>query len=150
MNSKTTVLIKEIEPISTLELRKTILRPHLELDDCRQTCDDDTETRHFGAYIGEEIVGVTSVYHAASPENQKFDGWRLRGMAVRETARNKDVGAKLLKTALDYSISQNGEVFWCYSRVSAIGFYEKYGFIGHGDIFDFKDVGPVKLMIKVL
>ncbi len=144
--SSVNTIIRKIGPSSTLELRRAILRPHLEINDCRQEGDSDPTTQHLGAYIGNDLVGVASVYSAAVPTLPEVDGWRLRGMAVGEAARNRNIGEELLLTAIQYAREQGGTVFWCYSRVSAIGFYEKYGFTGSGEVFDFPNVGPVKFM----
>jgi GNAT superfamily N-acetyltransferase len=51
------------------------------------------------------------------------------------------IGEKLLIAAMDYARERGGQFFWCYSRVAAIGFYQKYGFKESGDVFDFPNAG---------
>jgi len=144
------MVIRRISPSVTLALRRSILRPHLSIKECRHEGDSNAETRHFGAYENAELIGVASVFKAVPPNGDQADSWRLRGMAVSEKARNSGSGKKLLAHCIDYANTQNGNIFWCYARITAIPFYEKYGFKINGVAFDFPHVGPVKLMIKPL
>ena len=144
------VVIRLVSHLETLSLRQSVLRPHLPLKECEHEGDSSVQTRHFGAYQNEELVGVASVFKASIPNECKPDSWRLRGMAVSEKVRKGGCGGKLLKTCIDYVNTQSGKVFWCYARTSAIPFYEKYGFKRRGKKFNFPHVGPVILMLKIL
>lgn len=147
---KDAVMVKVIKPEFTLNLRREILRPHLTVDQCRQNGDTDLDTRHFGAYRDADLLGVASVYRESVPGTDISDSWRLRGMAVQDCARDDGIGTKLIRQCIDYVTSQNGKVFWCYSRTSATQFYEKKGFSLKGEVFEFPHVGPVILMVKDL
>ena len=69
--------------------------------------------------------------------------WQLRGMAVDVDLQGMGLGGRLLNYAMDdarpvgYSM-----VMWCNARITAVGFYEKYGWKVCSDVFDVPLVGP--------
>ena len=142
------VIISRILPSATLPLRRSVLRPHLSLKDCQHEGDLDPETNHFGAYEKGELIGVASIFKATPPDDYPSDAWRLRGMAVSEKVRQGGIGGMLLAHCIEHVRIQHGITFWCYARIGAIPFYERYGFKMKGEKFDFPHVGPVRLMIK--
>lgn len=57
-------------------------------------------------------------------------------MAVLKPFRGQHVGEQLLKAAIAAAKKQNFSQVWLHAQVHALPFYEKYGFIAEGDIFD--------------
>jgi len=130
----------------TLVLRQRILRPGVGVEGCVFAGDDDTETVHFGAYVGDELVGIASLYTEASPDFEGKRGWRIRGMATDVPVQGKGFGAQMVLACLAHAQSEGGEVLWCNARTSAIGFYAKLGFEVVGEEFEIPEVGPHVVM----
>jgi len=103
-------------------------------------------TCHLGAFLGEELVGIASLFHQSPPFNPDLDGWRLRGMAVAESVQRKGVGKALLQAGLTYAAGVGGEVIWCNGRTSAAPFYRSLGFQEHGEEFEVAESGPHYVM----
>src|SRR5215213_6692241 len=92
------IQIREITAEQTIALRWPILRTGLPRQTAAFEGDDDPGTRHFGGYLGEELVGVASVYRAPLPEMPEAEEPRqLRGMAVLEKARGLHCGVALVR-----------------------------------------------------
>ncbi len=141
------VMICSVPTLSTLQLRRTVLRPRLSCVQCINVGDSDRETRHYGAFRYTNLIGVASVYRQPPPQRPDVMAWRLRGMAVTKVARHQGIEEELLHECVKYTRSKKGNLFWCYARKSAIRFYKRNGFSPSGEIFDFPGVGPVVLMI---
>ncbi|HET8707867.1 MAG TPA: GNAT family N-acetyltransferase [Pseudomonadales bacterium] len=70
-------------------------------------------------------------------------------MAVLKAHRGHHVGEALLLAAIDAAKQQNFSQVWLHAQLHALPFYEKYGFIAEGDIFD--DAGiPHRMMRKTI
>ena len=132
-----------------MPLSQSILRPHLPLNECEHEGDLDEETRHFGAFQSEELVGVVAVIREPVLNFSGAVSWRPGDMAVSEKARNSGSGGKLLGSCPNYAKIQNGRILWCYAGTAVIAFYEKFGFKTRGGAFDFPHVGPVILVINI-
>ena len=143
------VEIRLIASEETLELRQRILRPGASMEDCVFPGDDDTGTVHFGAFSGDVLVGIASVYEEVSTENEGKQGWRIRGMATDNSVRGQGFGKELVLTCLAHAQSEGGEVLWCNARTSAIGFYAKLGFEVIGEEFGIPGIGPHVIMVVV-
>lgn len=115
--------IREIESQATLAIRLAILRPNSSLEDCVFPGDDDSSTKHFGAFIDNSLLGVVSIYRR---EHSGFHGigFQVRAMATLPQARGKGVGYELLKKAEVYAFENSANYVWANARVSAIKFYE--------------------------
>jgi len=60
---------------------------------------------------------------------------KIGRMAVLKEWRNRGVGAGLLRTLLEYAQAKSFPSIELHAQMSAIGFYEKFGFIGYGEEF---------------
>ena len=68
-----------------------------------------------------------------------LDDGRIGRMAVRKVARGTGVGLQMLEAIIDYAKTKGMSNLYLHAQTHAIGFYEKAGFIGHGD--EFLDAG---------
>ncbi len=64
----------------------------------------------------------------------KPDG-QIGRMAVLAEFRNQGIGNQLLKFVLKNATEKNHKNFYLHAQVTAITFYEKHGFISHGEVF---------------
>jgi GNAT superfamily N-acetyltransferase len=150
--------IVTIPATATRPLRQVVLRPHQAAEELVFPGDDATDTRHFGAFINEKLVGVASVYREAPPQALLAElrpivaanAWRLRGMATLPAVQGQGLGRALLEACIAYVASQGGELLWCNARTPAAGFYLKLGFVTHGDEFEIPDIGPHYVMWRRL
>jgi predicted GNAT family N-acyltransferase len=134
------VMIRPIASSDTRPLRQLALRPHQALADLGYDGDDAEGTFHLGAFAGDRLVGVISVYRQAHPAHAHPVPYRIRGMATHPDVRGTGLGGRLLAAALERC--GGGTHIWCNARTPACGFYERYGFSRRGDEFDLPGIGP--------
>jgi predicted GNAT family N-acyltransferase len=144
----------EIRPIRTAEtydLRHRILRPHQPLSACAYPCDTAPGALHIGSFLNEQLIGIGSILPDPRENTPLPTSWRIRGMAVQEDARGTGTGGKILQALIDYACTQPlpAEI-WCNGRANVKGFYERFGFVQEGDLFDLPDIGPHVLLVKML
>ena len=90
--------------------------------------DEDSNGYHVGAFMNNELVGVVSLF-------VNGDDFQFRKFAVDESMQGKGIGKTMLQHLIDFALNENGKRLWCNARVSAIGFYLKYGFNHTGQFF---------------
>lgn len=138
--------IRSIPPEQTHVLRQRILRAHQTLQEMDYPGDREADTLHLGAFEGDRLVGIASIYLEAWPKDPHPGDWRLRGMAVDETFRGGGVGAALLAACAQHIASRGGKRLWCYARTPACGFYEKFGLTTRSEVWDEGGIGPHVVM----
>lgn len=143
------------------EVRFEVLWPHLKSsDEARLDIDESEGALHLAAFLGEEIVGVVSVFNQKCERYPELfigeDTVRIRAMGVLEKARGLKVGVALVREVEKRSGVKH-QVVWCDAREVAWGFYEKCGFLFASDkhgvelsAYLVPDVGIHKMMYKRL
>lgn len=127
-----------------------MLRPGLPIDTCVFEGDQDDQTFHLGAFVEGKLVSIASFYFERHPDLDELYQFRLRGMATLQEHQNKGLSASLLNRGFPIIRQNQCNLVWCFARETAIGFYEKNGFKGSGEIFEIEGVGPHLLMINQL
>jgi ribosomal protein S18 acetylase RimI-like enzyme len=133
-----------IHPITTsqaLPLRHSLLRPGRPIATAHFPGDDDTTSRHFGAFRNGQLVGIASLYLTAMPGQPNLRAFQIRGMAVAPEARGTGLGRELTRACIAFAKENHAELLWCNARTTASGFYQKLGFEIIGNQFDIPDVG---------
>ncbi len=125
-----------VNPARTRELRRRVLRPHLP-PGMPLPGDERTDAVHFAALDDDTVVLSTCyVYPEACPwRPEDRPAWHLRQMATLEERRGEGAGRAVLSTVVAFVAEQGGGTLWCNAREGAIGFYERAGFRGEGEIF---------------
>lgn len=123
-------LIRGIDADTALEIRHRVLWPHLAPDASR--VEGDEFAHHLGAYCGETLVGVASIFND--------NGARLRKFAVLDEFQGQGVGRQLLESAIQFAQHMAVRRFWCDARVSATQYYQRFGFETEGDVFYKKEL----------
>ncbi len=127
---------ERISPQAARVLRRRILRPESLSDDGVAYAEDSVETTAtFGCREDGSIVSVGTVMAGAHPRDAKVGDWRIRGMATDDGYRNRGFGQLILDALLDHAGKQGGRRVWCNARVDAALFYERSGFVRHGEAF---------------
>ena len=116
-------------------LRGQVLRANQPPEAAFYPDDFNDTTYHIGALDNEtgRIIGIATLL----PNK----GIQLRGMAVASDGQKTGIGRRIVEAAILYALSQNAPL-WCNARASAMGFYEKMGWIAEGDEFNVPNVGP--------
>jgi GNAT superfamily N-acetyltransferase len=142
-------LSKVICRLATLDevvpLRHEVLRPGLPRDTAIFVGDHDATTKHFGAFLGAQIVCCASLMKS---EWEGKPARQLRGMATAPGLTGAGLGATLLRTVDAYALANPPALLWCNARLSAVGFYKKQGWIVRSEEFMIEAVGPHHRMVK--
>ena len=145
--------IQSIHVEQTYALRHELLVPHLTLADCHLPGDADEQTRHLGAFEGERLIGIMSVYAVAHPSFNAAiapHSWQLRAIAVMPAQRQCGIGRALTDAALQVCREQHGQRIWCNARASVLDFYTRLGWRKQGARFIIPNIGPHYLMFSDL
>ncbi len=142
----TTFQIHRIDAADTRLLRHAILRPNQPFEATVYPLDEEPASGHFGAFLGDRLVGVASVFNEARPGEINPYAWRLRGMATREQDRGQGIGGALVHACLDYLHAASGTSLWFNARTTAAGFYSRFGFVVRGKVFDIEGIGSHVVM----
>lgn len=143
-------MIRPITAVETRPLRQRVLRPHQTLEELRYPGDDARDTIHFGAFAGEVLVAIASLYKEAPRDRDEPEAWRLRGMASAPEVRGGGYGGHILEACLAHARGRGGSFIWCNARVPVADFYRRYGFRVEGGVFDVAGIGPHVYMARTL
>jgi ribosomal protein S18 acetylase RimI-like enzyme len=135
------VAVRPITAEDTRPLRHSVLRPGQSFEQTAYSRDDHPETLHLGAFDGDRLVAIASLYREARPNRPSRAAWRLRGMATDPEARGRGCAGALLDGAVGHVAAEGGGELWCNARVSALGFYRRHGFEVEGDEFEIDGIG---------
>jgi GNAT superfamily N-acetyltransferase len=142
----------EIRPITaeeTISLRWPILRAGLPRATSIFPNDDTPTSRHFGAFLDGELVGVATIHLAPRPGvAQTEPAYQVRGMATVEKVRGSGAGRLLLLACIEEARKAGACVVWCNARIPAAGFYAKHGFVQEGEVFEIPTAGPHCVMSR--
>jgi predicted GNAT family N-acyltransferase len=132
--------VEQVPAYLVLPLRQRVLRAHQNVADVGFE-GDETGT-HFAAFdTSSAIVGVVSLI-GEPPDTSGTPSWRLRGMATEPALQRQGVGRALMSGLLDFVARSGGGSLWCNARLHAVGFYELFGFVVTGEVFEEPDIGP--------
>ena len=140
--ARPTVTVEEVAAEVTRPLRRGVLRP--DGGDLVWAGDEDPTTIHLAARTATgEVVGVARFSPAPCPWRPLAHApWQLRGMATEPAVRGSGAGRALLAEGLARVGERGGDLVWCNARVTAAGFYERFGFTVVTDEFDTPGIGP--------
>ena len=151
-------LIRQVSAEETRPLRHHILRPGQTYEETAYPGDDLPATVHLGAFDGDRLVGIASLYRegrdgAAIPLKGPLGprpGWRLRGMATDDAVRGAGFGGALLAACVDHVAAAGGGELWCNARMVAVGFYQRAVFEILSDEFDVPGIGAHVVMARTV
>ena len=146
------MIIKQVNAAAILTVRQAVLRQGLPIEASIFDKDEDRHTAHFGAFIGDTIIGCASlVRNAHARFNPEFTQIaQLRGMAVLPEHRDGGIGGLLLRAVETKATEDSLEVLWFNARIKAVPFYEKNGYLSEGEAYEIEGVGTHYFMFKVL
>jgi len=101
----------------------------------------DEVAMHYGVFIEEKLVCVASVYREGRAA-------RLRKFSTLVEFQGQGIGAKLIAHIILELERSHTKTFWCDARLSAAGFYAKFGMERQGFEFLKSGVSYVKMEIS--
>ncbi len=138
------VTVRQIDPDTSRELRRSVLRPNLP-PGALLPGDDQAGVIHLGGFIESTLVSTCLVFAEACPWLPDRPAWRLRSMASEPAVRGSGAGTAVLAEATEVVRRAGAEIFWCEARQSAVGFYRRAGWRLHGKPFR-NSHGPHRFM----
>jgi len=133
-----TIQIEQVFPSLTWRIRQQAMYPEKEITEMELA--DDFEGTHFALYLNHELTGVVSLF-------VKDDIAQFRKMAILPKKQGNGLGKLLLQYVIDYCKQQPIKLLWCNARVSAIGFYEKIGFVTEGVPYQRNQLDYIKMQL---
>jgi len=112
--------IEQIRPDLTWRIRHEVMYPDLPFEAIKLANDD--EGIHFGLFANNQLTTVVSLFN-------KGNVYQFRKFATIVESQGKGYGSILLDYIISYVKSSGAIKLWCNARVSAISFYNKFGFV---------------------
>ncbi len=142
--------IEEITFQETFSVRHPVLRAGKPIESCHFDGDDLASTKHFGIFIDNTLVGVTSLFMQHHSFFNHEIQMQMRGMAVLNSHQKQGFGEKLLASCENYLRNEKISLLWFNARAKAVPFYEKLGYQIMGNSFEIGDIGTHFVMYKQL
>lgn len=132
----TSLRVDVVPSEATHDLRRRVLRDGRADSNVVFVEDGAPGAFHLGVFDGAgRLVGVGSFSPEPTPYRPGAVAWRLRGMAVDGSVQGQGVGTALLEEAVRRVRELGASVLWANGRDSALGFYQRHGWVVHGDGF---------------
>jgi GNAT superfamily N-acetyltransferase len=144
------IKIEKITFQETFPVRHPVLRAGKPIESCHFDGDELDSTKHFGIFIDNILVGVTSLFMQHHSFFDHQTQMQMRGMAILDSYQKQGLGEKLLVTCEDYLKKEKNALLWFNARAKAVPFYEKLGYQIIGNSFEIGDIGTHYVMYKQL
>lgn len=142
------IAIKQIKADEVIEIRHRVLKMGQPKEVCFFEGDLDEGTKHFGAFINGELVGVVTMMLKKTNNFKVHPVYRLTGLSVLAEQQDHHIGKKLVHFA-EENISRKGSVMiWCFARDYAVGFYKKNGYKLNVQQVVIPHIGSHRIMFK--
>ena len=139
---------KQIKAEDVVKLRHKVLKIGQPIESCYFEGDLDEGTKHFGAFLNNELVGVVTMMLKKTNTYKVHPVYRLTGLSVIQENQHKHIGKRLLRFA-EENISKKGSVMiWCFARDYAVPFYKKNGYQLNVQQVVIPHIGSHRIMFK--
>ncbi len=132
---------KEYEQI--IQLRFSVMREPLGLGFTKEELEREKDNIHIGAFEDDELLGCCMLTTIDQETLQ------LRQMAVKNNLQRKGIGGSILSFAETLSRDRGFRKIMMHARDTAVGFYEKFGYVVTGEPFTEINL-PHRIMEKSL
>lgn len=142
------VELVEVTAAETHPLRLAVLRSDTPTKQVSFAEDEWEGTWHLGARVDGELLAVST--WVPRPLDGR-PGVQLRGMATARHLQGSGLGGRLLEHGCAMAAARGHRLVWARARDAAAAFYERHGFVAHGDGFvDVATQLPHHVMIREL
>jgi GNAT superfamily N-acetyltransferase len=118
-----------------MQLRVAVLRKGTPATDCNYPEDIYPDVVHFGIIHEGTAIATSSWFMKECTEKPGVAAKQLKGMAVADELQGAGLGALLIEAGLALANERGAALTWARARDSALGFYERLGFVSTGDGF---------------
>jgi len=118
-----------------MQLRVEVLRRGTPAADCNYPEDLYPDVVHFGIIHEGVAIATSSWFMKECPEKPGVTAMQLKGMAVADELQGEGLGALLIDAGMALAKERGATIAWARARDSALGFYERLGFVSTGDGF---------------
>ncbi len=125
MNSQITICKYHAVPAEAMEIRQTVFVE--EQGFCDEFDDTDGVATHFVLFLREIPVATCRVFRGTGDKD-----YLLGRLAVVKEYRGYGFGMRMLAEAECFVRSVGGNSLWLHSQSQAAPFYQKAGFVAHG------------------
>ncbi len=132
--------IRKISWDEALPIRHIVLWPNEPLLFCK--VDEDETAQHYGVYSKNKLVCVASIYLNGRVA-------RLRKFATLAEFQGQGIGSNIIMHILKELKKADVESFWCDARITASGFYKKFGMQQQGTTFIKSDIEYIKMVVSL-
>ncbi len=112
-----------------VQLRLDILRKPLGLSFTKEELDKEKDDILIGSFDEDQMLGCCIL---TKIDDRRI---RLRQMAVQKKLQGKGIGESIVSFAENIARDKGYKILMMHARDTAIGFYEKYGYVVKGDQF---------------
>ncbi len=129
----------DIRPIpfaATYPLRHQVLWP--DQPPAYSHLPDDAAGHHFGAFEGDELAAVISLF-VQGPAAQ------FRKFATRPDCQGQGIGTALLRHTFAEAARLGARAIWCNARLATLPFYQRFGMEADGPVFQKEGIPYVRL-----
>lgn len=134
-----------------MQLRVAVLRKSTPATDCNYPEDVYPDVVHFGIIHEGTAIATSSWFMKECPEQPAALAMQLKGMAVADELQGAGLGALLIDAGFALAIERGATIAWARARDSAMGFYERLGFVSTGDGFiDGPTAMPHHIVVRTL
>lgn len=119
------ITIQPITPEQTYPLRHAVLWPDKPFDYVR--IENDGEGHHYGAFQGDDLVAVISLFVDGQTGTANPGRARFRKFATRPDCQRMGIGTQLMHHVIAEARCLNASTLWCDARLDAADFYRRFG-----------------------
>ena len=146
-----TYTVTSVALTDVMQLRVAVLREGTPATDCNYPEDDYPDVVHFAIFHEGTAIATSSWFMKECPEKPGIAAIQLKGMAVAGHLQGEGLGALLVEAGIALAIERGAAIAWARARDSALGFYERLGFVSTGDGFiDGPTAMPHHIVVRTL
>jgi GNAT superfamily N-acetyltransferase len=146
-----TYTVTSVELTDIMQLRVAVLRKGTPATDCNYPEDNYPDVVHFGIIRDGIAIATSSWFMKECPEKLGITAMQLKGMAVADELQGAGLGALLIDTGMALAKERGARIAWARARDSAMGFYERLGFVSTGEGFvDGPTAMPHHIVVRTL
>ena len=146
-----TYTVSEVALADIMQLRVAVLREGTPATDCNYPEDSYPDVVHFAIFHEGTAIATSSWFMKECPEKPGIAAIQLKGMAVAEELQGAGLGALLIDAGLALANERGALIAWARARDSAMGFYERLGFVSTGEGFvDSPTAMPHHIVVRTL
>ena len=146
-----TYVVSQVTLADIMQLRVAVLRKGTPATDCNYPEDAYPDVVHLGIIHEGTVLATSSWFMKECPELPGVPAMQLQGMAVADHLQGEGLGALLIDAGSALATQRGATIAWARARDSAMGFYERLGFVATGDGFiDGPTAMPHHIVVRML